>query len=42
MGMFVKWYLALEGLRQHERIHSRLNDLALLGEDDREHALDLY
>lgn len=42
LGMFVGWQLAIQGLRQHERIHSWFNDLALPGEDDREHALDLY
>lgn len=31
-----------KGLSQHERIHSQFNDLALLGEDDAEHASDLY
>lgn len=35
MGMFAELQLAIQGLRQHERIHSRFNDLALLGEDDR-------
>lgn len=42
MGIFAEWQLAIQGLRQHERIHSRFNDLALLGEDNREHVLDLY
>lgn len=42
MGMFAELQLAIQGLRQHERIHSRFNDLASLGEGDREHALDLY
>lgn len=40
--MFAEWQLAIQGLRQHEIIQSWFNDLALLGEDDREHALDLY
>lgn len=42
VGMFAELQLAIQGLRQHERIHSRFNDLASLGEGDREHALDLY
>lgn len=33
--MFGELQHAIQGLRQHERIHSRFNDLALLGEDDR-------
>lgn len=40
VGMFAGWQFAIQGLRQHERIHSRFNDLALLAEDDREHAPD--